>query len=419
MSNRTRKRMLLFPLVLILLAATTTLAPTASAVGTVVGTISPPSVPAGASQATSFTIAPTSGQVGSFNLTAPTGWALSGLAPATGVTLDGNQIQGRNLGVSSSLTINFMALAPCSPSSGTWGLVAKSNGNFNGATLANDPASVLSVTLSGTCTATFVTEPADAAFNGGTKSENITGAPYDSAGAAVQAVVKDANGDVRAGIAITLLLSGGTSGATLSGPTSATSDSSGLATFTGTVSNPLAINKTGLNYVMTPTGSGISGTSSGTFSIFQEGESCTNGQSCEVHGTSTKINATISALAGGNLGGSVEPISVVAFGACEGADPLSDAVIVWKYTAEGAQTVAAVVDKSLLRTNKGSAHIEVCFEVDAGKDPFIDKFGQTVTKGLLPDCGPSFSVNCIVSETGLNGGGRLIVFTVEDGKGRI
>jgi hypothetical protein len=418
MSTRTRKRMILFPLVLILLAATATLAPSASAAGTVVGTISPASVPAGASQATSFTIAPTSGQVGSFNLTAPTGWVLSELTPAAGVTLDGNQIQGRNLGVSSSLTINFTALAPCSPSSGTWGLVAKSNGNFNGATLGNDPASVLSVTLTGTCTATFVTAPADAAFNGGTKSENITGVPYDPAGAAVQAIVKDATGAARAGIAITLLLSGGTSGAALSGPTSAISDTNGLATFDGTA-NPLAINKTGLNYVMTPTGSGISGTSSGTFSIFQEGESCTSGQSCEVHGTSTKINATISATAGGNLGGSVEPISVVAFGACEGADPLSEAVIVWKYTAQGAQTVAAVVDKSLLRTNKGSAHIEVCFEVDAGKDPFIDKFGQTVTKGLLPDCGPGVSVNCIASETGLNGGGRLIVFTVEDGKGRI
>jgi hypothetical protein len=420
MSTRTRKRIVLFPLVLILLAATASLAPSASAAGTAVGTIGPSSVPAGTTTPdTTFTIASTSGQIGSFNLTAPAGWVLSSLIPSAGVTLvSSTLIQGRNLSVGSTpLTIHFSAQAPCAPSSSSFTLVAKSGPNFNGSNFAVD-ATGLAVTLTGTCTATFVTAPADAAFNLGTKSENITGVSYDPTGAAVQVVVKDANGTARAGIEITLLLSGGTSGATLSGPVVMTSDGNGLATFTSTTSS-LSISKTGLNYVMTPTGSGISGASSGTFSIFQEGDSCISGQSCEVHGTSTKIKATISATAGGNLGGSVEPITVVAFAACEGANPLSDAVIVWKYTAQGAQTVAAVVDKSLLRTNKGSAHIEVCFEVDAGKDPFINKFGQTVTKGLLPDCGPGISTNCINSETGLNGGSRLIVFTVEDGKGRI
>jgi hypothetical protein len=424
MSMRIRKRMILFPLVLILLAATATLAPSASAAGTVIGTISPSSVPAGASQATSFTIAPTSGQVGSFNLTAPTGWALSSLTPVTGVTLVGNQIQGRNLSLSSSLTINFTALAPCSPSSGTWGLVARSNGNFNGGTLGNDPASVLSVTLSGTCTAAFVANrgPTDAAFNGGTSSQNITSEPYTPGGLQMQALVSDANGNPRPGISVTLQLAGGTSGAGLSGPITATSGTGGVATFAGTVTDPIAIDKTGLNYTLTPGATGVVGTASTGFGVYQEGKSCIANQSCLVHGKSADnhLDATVTSADNGTLAVTVQDFALT----CEGTAVLVDApVIIWKKTGTGSQTVTAFIDKFLVRTilNRGSSHIDVCFQTDNGKE-FVDKFGNVdgdPTTGYLSDCGPGITTYCIISETGVNGGGRLITFTVEDGKGRI
>jgi hypothetical protein len=423
MSTRNRKRMILFPLVLILLAATATLAPSASAAGTVVGTISPSSVPAGASQATSFTIAPTSGQLGSFNLTAPTGWALSSLSSTTGVSLvSSTQIQGRNLSVSSSapLTITFSALAPCSPSSGTWSLVAKSNGGFNGPSLGIDPTSVLSSTLTGTCTAAFVTGrgPADAAFNGGTKSENITSEPYTPDGLQMQALVSAANGDSRPGISVSLQLSSSNS-ATLSGPTSATSGTDGVATFLGTVANPIAIDKTGLNYTLTPGATGVVGTASTGFGVYQEGEACISGQSCVVHGKSADnhLDATVTSSDNGTLAVTVQEFALD----CGGAPALSPQVIIWKKTGTGSQTVDAFIDKFLVRKvlDRGSSHIEVCFQTDNGKT-FTDKFGnQNVTQGFLPDCGPGITTNCIVSETGVNGGGRIIEFTVEDGKGRI
>lgn len=422
MPTRIRKRMLLFSLVLTLLAATASLAPSASAAGTVVGTISPSSVPAGTTQATSFTTAPTSGQLGSFNLTAPTGWILSSLAPTAGVTLvSSTQIQGRNLSVSSSspLTINFSAQAPCGPSSGTWTLAAKSGKSFNGSNFGVDPTSFLSTPITGTCSAAFVAGrgPTDAAFNGGTKSENITSEPYTPGGLQMQALVSDANGNGRPGILVTLQLSSSNS-ASLSGPISATSGASGVATFPGTALNPIAINKTGLNYTLTPEGTGVVGTPSGGFGVYQEGENCVSGPSCVVHGKSgdNHINATVSAPDNGTLAVLVQEFGLE----CAGFTPLSSQVIIWKFTGDGSQTVSALLDKFLVKTvtDRGSAHIDVCFQTDNGKT-FTDKFGNVgVTTGLLADCDPGITINCIVSENGVQGGGRLIVFNVEDGKGR-
>ena len=147
--------------------------------------------------------------------------------------------------------------------------------------------------------------------------------------------------------------------------------------------------------------------------------SCLSGQSCVVHGKSgdNHLDATVSSADSGTLAVLVQEFSLD----CGGAPALSPQVIIWKYTGADSQTVAALIDKFLVRKilNRGSAHIEVCFQTDNGKT-FTDKFGnQGVTQGYLPDCGPGVSSNCIVSENGVNGGGRLIVFTVDDGKGRI
>ena len=422
MFKRSRRRVLLVPLALMILAGTAVLAPWASAAGTAVGTISPSSVPAGSTQPTMFTLSSTSGQIGSFNLTAPAGWVLSSLTPAAGVTLvSSTQIQGRSLSVSSSspLTVNFSAQAPCGPSSASWTLVARSGNNFNGSTFGIDPASVLASTLTGNCTAAFVAGPADAAFNGNAKSENITSQPYAPTGTSLQALALDGANQARSGISLTLQLSGGTSGAALSGPVTAISDANGLATFTGSVADPIAISKIGLGYALSPTGTNISATQSDPFGVYQEGEACLSGQSCVVHGRSgdNHLDATVSSADSGTLAVLVQEFSLD----CGGVPALSPQVIIWKYTGADSQTVAALIDKFLVRKilNRGSAHIEVCFQTDNGKT-FTDKFGnQGVTQGYLPDCGPGVSSNCIVSENGVNGGGRLIVFTVEDGKGRI
>jgi hypothetical protein len=424
----TRSKRLLAPLVLTLVVAAIAIAPAAlAASGTVVGTISPSSVPAGAAADLSFTLKTTSGQVSSFNLTAPTGWTITSLTPQTGISLVGSQIQGRNITATSSttLTVLFSVRAPCAPATAAWTLAARSGGGFTGSSFAVDPTSSLSTPLSGTCTAAFVADPTDAAFNGGTTSENITSERFVPAGPDLQVLVKDAGSPAapRAGISITLELSTNPTAATLSGPITATSDANGIATFHGTSVAPLTISKLGLGYVITPTGAGVVGVDPDPIDpigIYREGEPCPSGQTCVVNDniSDPKLGASVTSSNPGDLG-----VLVVGFTIdCTGYTELSTSEIAWKFTGDGAQIVTATVSKALSKQvlDRGSSHIDVCFQTDPGRDPFVPKGGgPAVNTGLLADCNSTITTNCILSETAAPGGGRLITFTVEDGKGRI
>lgn len=420
-----------------------------AAPSTATASITPSSPPAeaGATESYTFSLAPSNGQIGSFNLTTPSGWSIAPLvSPPAGVTRpSATQIEGRGLSISASspLSLSFTAQAPCAASSTTWSLVAKSGPNFNGSSFAIDPASTLSTPLSGTCAAAFVAErgPADAAFNGNPKSENITSVAFTPTGAAIQALVTDATGAARGGISITLTLQCtapvvcGGSGATLSGPVTATSNGSGVATFTGTAANPISINRLGLGYGLTPTGEGVTGTRSGPFGIYEEGEQCSTSD-CVVRGNSSdrRLRATISAnptsgvlsvLISGALSLDCSPSVPAGYS----YTPVSGEIIAWLYTGTGSQTIVVELSKQLVQDvlDRGSAHLDVCYLVE-GIDPvtggpksFVDKFGvtHTTTPGLLPDCGPGITTNCIVSQTGTTNGGRVVTFTVEDGRGKI
>ncbi|HSJ50297.1 MAG TPA: hypothetical protein VLA90_03295 [Actinomycetota bacterium] len=416
--------------------------PAVAAPPTAVGSVTPSSVPAGATTGYSFSLAPSSGTIGSFNLTAPAGWVILSLdsAPA-GVTLTSStQIQGRGLSVSASspLAVGFTAQAPCGAASTNWTLAARSGPNFTGSTNGIDPSSSLSTALSGTCAAEFVVGrgPADAAFNGNPKSENITSVPFTPAGTAMQVLVTDATGAARSGIAITLTLQCtapvvcGGSGASLSGPVTATSNASGLATFTGSAANPISVSQIGFGYHLTPTGTGVTGTQSAPFAIFEEGEQCSSSD-CVVRGNSSNrhLSATIAAnTPSGSLAVLVSGALSLDCGPSIPAGynykPVSGDIIAWLYTGTGSQTIVVELSKQLIRevVDRGSAHLDVCYLVDVAGKSFVDKFGQlhlTGDPGLLPDCGPGISENCIVSQTAAPGGGRVVTFTVEDGRGKI
>jgi hypothetical protein len=344
---------------------------------------------------------------------------LSDLAPSPGVTLaSSTQIQGRNLSVngSSPLTISFTSAAPCAASSTDWSLVAKSGGGFTGSTFGVDTSSALSSTLTGNCKSSFLAGPADAAFNGHPSSENITSEAYTPDGAAVQVKAVDGADQPLAGVSLTLQFGANPSSANLTGPTTATTNASGVATFTGSAASPISISKVSQSYTLKGNGTGIIATASDPFGIYQEGKVCGSG-GCTVHANSAdkKLSADVSGDNGSNAV-LIEALDL----SCPGQGTnLSAGTIIWKYTGSGDQTVTAFVDKSLVRkiTDRGS-HIDVCYQNDKGKT-FTDKFGTSgVTTGYLPDCSPALTTNCIESETGLNGG-KIIVFTVEDGKGRI
>jgi hypothetical protein len=267
------------------------------------------------------------------------------------------------------------------------------------------------------CTAVFVAGPADAAFNGGTSSENITSEAYTPDSLfPLQVQVWDASGAPRGGVSITLRLS--PNPASLSGPITATSDDNGVATFQGTQSDPITVDMVGLDYTMTPAGSNVVGTASGPFGIFREGEDCTESSGpCVVSDTisDSKVRATVTSSNTGTLGVLVQALDL----SC-GVRSLSTSVIAWRFTGSGSQIVTADIAKSLVKqfVDRG-APIPVCYQVDDGKLPFLDINGDPVMKGLLATCSSTIANNCIISETASAGGGRLITFTVDDGKGRI
>src|SRR5262249_19054568 len=186
-----------------------------SAVGTL-----PASVHAGATESYTFTLKTTGGSASSFNLNAPSGWSILSVVPQAGVTLaSSSQIQGRGITATASttLSVSFTAQAPCGAASTAWGLTVKSNSNFNGPMMANDPWSQLSTGFGDPathCSAVFTRGPADAAFVNGV-APNITSEAYDQTGDAIQVVVKDALGSPRSGISVQLDFNANPTSATL------------------------------------------------------------------------------------------------------------------------------------------------------------------------------------------------------------
>ena len=432
-----RRTPLIFLGVLLLIGV---LAPAVSAApGAATATVTPGTVPAGTTGSYTFTLSPTSGQISSFNLTAPSGWAIAPLdSPPTGVTRPStSQIQGRSLSITSSspFSLSFTAQAACSPASATWTVAAKSGPSFNGSSFNITDQPTTTLTLS--CTAEFVTgrQPADTDFgaNANGPSQNITSVPYTANGLAIRAIVKDASGTPRPGTSVTLEFATNPRNATLAGSTTAVSDSNGFATFDGTCAtcSPITINKIGQGYKLKAAAAGVVGTPQpDTFGVYQEGEACSS-DPCTVHGHSgnNRLTTIVTAPPNGDLGVFVtSDTDVLDQVFCEGfTSPFTtQAVVVWKYTGDGSQTIVLDISKAMMRevVDRGSDHIEFCFDSE-GK-PFTDKFGfdhwgtsGNNTDGLLSDCNTGIDPgNCIVSETGLPGGGRRITVTVVDGKGR-
>ncbi len=443
---RSMRRRALVPLVAAGLTAVA-LAPTAWAASpSAVATVATSSPGAGTTGSYTYTLTPSSGQIGSFRLTAPTGWAIQGVTSPAGLQFTSSTISGAGQSITSSspITVSFSAQASCAVTgpATSWTTLAKSGSNFTGNTFS---VNAVAASVTGQCTAAFVREPADAAFNANTTgpSENITSVPYtpdtsgDNAGNAIQVSVLDASGAPRDGVPITLQLTTNPTGGKLAGSLTATSADGGFATFSGSP-NPITVDTIGQGYKMTPTNAtlNVSGDEQhDAFGIYQQGERCPNGSSCTAkgHSSDNKIQSTVTAPNGVNLGvlvsGQVPLDCAPSVPPTYGYLVLSSQVTVWKYVGSSKQTVEVFVDKSIVKTilNRGSAHIDFCFDSE-GKT-FVDKFGVThapdpdtglVQPGLLPDCNTvPVQENCIVSENAAGNGGRLITVTVNDGKGRI
>ena len=353
-------------------------------------------------------------QIGSANLTVPTGFSIVSVAspsPQGTATVVGSTIQIRGLSVPAgmSATVSFVAISPCTPGDYPWSVIAKQSNNFSGDPgndLTFDAAhSNLVTTTTGTCRLGFgfLTQPDDAQVN-----TNITSERYLPTGAPVQVQVLDANGDLISSASVPVILS------IANNPGGGVLTSAGVNAVGGIATFPaLSISKTGLGYTLaaTTTATSIDAGASSAFDIVDVGKNCPAGpcQSGTVTNGNTRASESASSGASGDqltLAISVETLD------CVGYTEVS-AVVTFDTTGVRTKTITITVPKSV----GGNANSrQVCF---SSPTPFTDRFGATVTTGLLPDCTVS-PAPCTLSSKMVQGD-IVVTFSAPAGdpKGRV
>ncbi len=245
----------------------------------------PDPIPAGSTATISLTISNISnGTIGSSDVFAPAGYlipaqtiSLPSAGSATVVGSSSIALRGLSIGPAASLTLQFAAVTPC-VGNGPWSLDAKRTADHSGPVgFALDAAgSDLVTDTSGVCRLGFATEPANAELgsNDATRSEAITGTPYDPSGDPVAVEVLDAAGQriTTSSAAVALTLAGGTEGAVLElgGSTDVSVAAvAGLATFVD-----LTVDRVGFDYTLGASSAGLDPATSAAFNVVQFGQVC-------------------------------------------------------------------------------------------------------------------------------------------------
>jgi len=376
-------------------------------------TIAPSSVQGGATVefTATFTNLTDTQQLGSANLTPPTGFTLqttpaptfSGPAAATATAMpDGNVLQLRGLAVptksnpNNSVTVKFSVAVPCASGSPQWAVEAKQANDFNGPP-GNDltlNGRVPTTTVTGCAPAmlAFVQQPADARTG-----QRITGTPFDSTDTDhfVSVEVEDATGarvTSSPPTTITMTLGPSTGVGALHGTTTVVTVN-GVATF-----SDLSIDAPG-GYTLRATSTGLQGaTSTPPFNIQDAAVQCIEDKLCstgDVPKNLVSTNTTATPIAGqpdaGFLTVSYDLGPIIE---CQGYTEFSPD----QAEIQGPnrpKVVAFRVDKSLMnaKPNNGASFLNMCFRAPYS---FITKPGTLAVEtpagsgffvGLLPDCG--------------------------------
>lgn len=392
---------------------------------------------AGASSPLSFTLTneASSQDLGSANLSAPSGVVIdppvsmtsNGFANTTATAqVSGGTLLLRNLSIppGDSVTVQFGACGAASSS--PWSLVAKQANNFNGSPGNNfviDPASVL-VAPAGDCVLTFVTghQPTNALAQ-----QDITSAGFQPSGAPLEVEASDGHGTPFSGVSISMsLVSPGGVSATLGGTLTSVTGANGVASWSN-----LTLDHNGY-FQVTASATGFTSVTSNVFLIAQTAQVCSTG-SCSTPPLSSKTTtATITALnllsAGdilsAGLGGYTYGCQAPAQG---GYASVTDPVgfDVWQsngtsFDPAASSQVTIEVSKQAVQIspNNGAAFYEICY---ASNVSFATRPGTTLGSttipgsstpfyyGLLPDCG-SNPAPCVVSRHKGNAGAVLITF---------
>lgn len=411
------------------LALLTASAPLASAAGATTSTcassgkcyladVTPPSVVAGVNQAFTITVTneATTQQLGSLQVTAPSGYVVTGASGGTAsYTPDSALFLYLGLSPGRSATLTLDATAPCGGGTSGWGIEAKQSNQFNGSgnDFQLDPASGLSATVSGSCSLAFVNEP-----NGTAAGAPIT-TLVGSVGSPVSVEVLSGTGQLltTSTAGITVAIGSNPGSGTLSGTTTATA-SAGVASFPG-----LSIDQSGSGYTLVATSPRMTPATSSDFDIWDVLRGCSGG-SCSGSSSTTTTTGTVttsSASSGEFLG---VGLGGVTFSCGSSYQPLSDPLSFDVLSVSGVADAGALFSNSLEISknvvdssgHRGASTWQICY---GSEQPFTALPGTAGTAtiggtayytGLLPDCSSSQPAPCVQARTKDNAGDVVVTF---------
>jgi hypothetical protein len=386
-------------------------------------TVSPQSVAAGASVSFSFTITNDAAtqQLGSAQITAPSGFVLTNAPGAASLTSTSALFLNLALAPSAQTTLTLNATVPCSASSSyQWGLVAKQSNDFNGPPgneFQIEPTSAgnLAGTVTGSCSLAFTSDGEPA----GTVAGQVITSRFNSSGGPVKVEVLDGSGQLATGstAAVVVAIGSNPGSGTLSGTTTADA-SGGIASFPN-----LSIDKPGIGYTLTATSPGIISGTSPDFTIWGSLTRCPT-SSCSASASSKNASETVttsSATSGQVLGIGLGGVSFSCGSTYqETSDPVSfdlfDSSGVVQSSAQFSVTLAILKNAVQSSGHSGASSWQICY---ASTTPFTAQSGTSGTAvfggvtyhtGLLPDCSSSQPAPCVQTRNKDNGGDVVITF---------
>ncbi|MDQ1699185.1 MAG: hypothetical protein QOG34_1048 [Frankiaceae bacterium] len=349
---------------------------------------------------------------GSAKIVTPTGFSLG--AMSTNVSTfhaadsGGNVLvtstgpTGSGIAPGSSLTVTVRVTTPATGAcNAAWPTFVKQSNDFSGSGNDFQPADPAPGTTTGGGSLTITRQPTTTQWNTAMAPGPILSV-VDPCGVAVGSFT----GELTVTDGLGLLSTGSVATAV-----------AGAATFSN-----LTFSDYGVTDTLTATTPGYASVTTDAFDIVQSLVPCVAGTPCN-SGTLGDKNGTTLASVNANAGPSADHLSTTVkgtnapglFPACDASgEPPLGAVVTFAVTTRS-KTVTMTLPKVYVNQipNNGAPFMDICLDVPVGQE-FVDKFGNTTTTGLLPDCTTKRTVTC-VSSRGKNAGNEVITFKLPAG----
>jgi len=359
----------------------------------------PECAPANASVTFTATLrnASTDKTLGSANVTAPTGFTITGIVappPVGTASFTSSVVELRNLRVAAGDSVSMSFRATTSGAGvfswhdprklGAGRIQAKPTPDFSGTVefRLDLPSSHVDVFV-GTCALAlhFVVPPADAHVDA-----NVTGAALDPTGVAVAVEVLDSPGGARVTtatdpVSLSLVPPSGMVGAALDPAVPTVHAVDGLAVFDAANGDGFSISPQGIGYRLTATSSaGIASVTSDTFDVVNGGVVC-QGAGCSTQAGSGGIFVTV--IAPDAAPGDIITIALdVETLDCPGYAPLPGTPVVTFHVTGNSVRIVKIRVPAALDTRPRSED-RVCYGSELA---FIDRDGNLTNAGVLPQC---------------------------------